>query len=614
MRVSISRRNFLKTAALVGGSLLLPSALVACVTKSAPPAAPPPVKRRVREVPAAFSPEPPRLDLKPFVDALPVPGSYTPDATRYPGTDYYEIEMVELEQKVHADLPATPCWGYGPATKVFGGFSASWPAGTIVATRNRPVKVKWANNLPDRHLLDPAIDTSIMPGTREVTAVTHVHGGEQPSASDGHPMAAYGVGKSAVFDYPNAQRGATIWYHDHALGATRLNVYAGLAGFYLIVDPAEEKRIAADPAFGVPQAPYDIGLAIQDRDFNTDGTLWYPTVSDNPDIHPHWVPEFFGSKVLVNGKVWPYLDVEPRRYRFRVLNGSQARFYNLSLSTGSEFQQISSDGGYLPAPVSMKSLLIAPGERCDIVIDFSSVPLGTKITLKNDANAPYPDGDPVDPETTGRVMEFRVSKELDGKVANKPLPAQLAEIPALPALSGIPVRSLFLNEVATDKGPTSVRLDNTPFDAEATEMPRVGSTEIWEIANTTGDTHPIHLHLVQFRVLDRQKFNAEKYAKVALAGKGAPYPSVKRYLSGKPRKPEPNEMGWKDTVKMHPEEVTRILVRFAPQDAPATVKAGENAYPFDPTLSSEGHPGYVWHCHILEHEENDMMRPLVVKA
>ncbi|HEY5477707.1 MAG TPA: multicopper oxidase, partial [Tepidiformaceae bacterium] len=554
--------------------------------------------------------------LKPFVQPLPIPPAYVSNQKAYPGTDYYEIQMAQVSQQVHPDLPATPVWGYGPASAAYGAFGVAWPAATFVHTRHRPAKVKWINNLPGEHLLDAAIDSTILPGEKKVTAVAHVHGGEQASGvSDGHPIEAFAPGSSKTADYPNRQRGATIWYHDHAVGLTRLNVYAGLAGFNIIVDPAEEAAIAANQKSGVPQAPYDMGLAIQDREFNVDGTLWYPTLGVNPKIHPEWRPEFFGSKIVVNGKVWPYLEVEPRRYRFRVLNGSQARFYDIALSNHATFHQIASDGGYLPAPVKMSNVLIAPGERCDLVLDFTGMKPGTTIVMTNTAPGPYPAGNKADPNTTGLIMQFRVATRLNAAIPNKPLPTALAKIPALPSsTSHIPVRPLFLNEVQGTDGPTKVLINDTGFmDKPATEKPRVGATEIWEIANTTADTHPMHLHLVQFRVLSRQKFDGAAYVKIAL-GTSAPYPSAKKFLKGSLRGPDANERGWKDTVKMNSNEVTRILVRFAPQDAPASVTPGVNAFPFDPTASGPGSPGYVWHCHMLENEENDMMRPLVIQA
>jgi FtsP/CotA-like multicopper oxidase with cupredoxin domain len=433
--------------------------------------------------------------------------------------------------------------------------------------------------------------------------------------SDGNPKDHFGPGESRVYNYANSQPGTTLWYHDHALGNTRLNVMAGLAGFYLLIDPAEDAAIvAANPGTALPTLPYMIGLAIQDRDFFADGSVDYPTVPDPGSGHFHWVPEYFANTACVNGKAMPYLDVEPRRYRFRVLNGSQARFYNLALTGGRSFTVLGSDGGYLAAPSVQTALLIAPGERYDVVIDFTGLADDTEIVMTNDAVAPYPSGTLFTDTRTDlvmNVMQFRVNLALDGGVPNLPLPATLSSVAPAVVPAGTLTRSLFLNEVATpDDVVLHVMLNNTPMLLSATEIPQVGATEVWEIANTTMDTHPIHLHLVQFRLLSRQAYRADAYRALALS---VDYlPPVKRYLTSGAtemgRTPRPQEAAWKDTILMHPGEVTRILVKFSPQDVAAV--PGTNSFDFDPTAD----PGYVWHCHILEHEENDMMRPLMVSS
>jgi FtsP/CotA-like multicopper oxidase with cupredoxin domain len=329
------------------------------------------------------------------------------------------------------------------------------------------------------------------------------------------------------------------------------------------------------------------------------------------------VPEYFANTACVNGKAMPYLDVEPRRYRFKVLNGSQARFYNLSLSNGANITVLGSDGGYLAAPVAVSSLLIAPGERYDVVIDFTGVANGTNIVMTNDAVGPFPSGTlftDARTDTFMNVMQFRVTLPLS-PVPNPPLPATLTPIAPAAVPAATPMRSLFLNEQAVIGGPYDdtverVMLCNREMLYPATELPQVGATEVWEIANTTMDTHPIHLHLVQFRVLNRQAFKSAPYHTVAM---NVPYfPPVTPFLTAGAtmmgRVPRAQESAWKDTVLMHPGEVTRLLVKFAPQDAVAV--PGTNSFGFDPTVD----PGYVWHCHILEHEENDMMRPMVPKA
>jgi FtsP/CotA-like multicopper oxidase with cupredoxin domain len=503
-------------------------------------------------------------------------------------------------------------YGYGTSEA-----TASYPGPTIVVQKGHPISVRWTNNITGSHILEYAFDPTIPAAetTTGVPIVTHVHGGEQEPESDGTPMQWFTPGfaekghdwKHEVFHYANNQLPATIWYHDHAFGYTRHNVYAGLAGYYLITDPGNEPP-------DLPTAPYDMGLCIQDRMFTTDGQLWYPNVGETPE-RPVWIPEFFGDVMLVNGKVWPYLEVEPRKYRFRFLNGSQARFYSLSLVErvakvpGPAFYQIASDGGYLAEPVLLNDpanstsprLVFAPGERCDVVIDFSAYAPGTEFILKNTAKAPFPSGEAPDPQTVGQIMLFRV-KPLESP-DNSVIPAQLTTVNRLsnPTVT----RVMTLNEMQGQTGPTGALLNGMNFhDGGVTELPTLGTTEMWEIANLTGDTHPIHIHLVQFQLLNRQKFNAMKYQKafdaanpVLPAETYTPVP-VGPYLKGKPTPADPNERGWKDTYRMNPGEVTRILVRFAPQDE-------SPAFAFDATAE----PGYVWHCHILEHEENDMMRP-----
>ena len=551
------------------------------------------------------------LTLTKYLDPLPVPGAM-PTA----GPNYYEIGAWQIQQQLHSQLPPTTVYGYGTSQA-----TASYPGATIVARKGVPISIKWTNHLPATHLLEDDFDPTI-PRAQTTTGVpiaTHVHGAEVEPQSDGGPMTWFTAGfaetghdwTKQVLTYANNQLPATIWYHDHAFGYTRLNVYAGLAGFYVITDQAHE------PA-GLPSGRYDMGLAIQDRMFTTDGQLSYPDEGETPE-HPKWVPEFFGNVMLVNGKIWPYLNVEPRKYRFRILDGSNARFYSLALANrvtsapGPAFQQIATDGGYLARPVILNQpsnpasppLVMAPGERAEVVIDFSAYAPGTEFILRNTAKAPYPSGASADPQTTGQIMLFRVVPLLapDPSV----VPQTLANIPSLGSPTA--TRVMTLNEKPGETGPFAAYLNGMPFDAPVTERPTLGTTEMWEVVNLTSDTHPIHLHLVQFQLLNRQKLNVKKYAQ-AFAQANPELPSDTYvpvapgpYLKGNPAAPDPNERGWKDTYRMNPGEVTRILVCFAPQD-------GSPAFAFDATAA----PGYVWHCHILEHEENDMMRPYFLQA
>jgi spore coat protein A len=631
------------------------------------------------------------------VPQVPLPGNAIPKyqdplptfaGNRVDGTKDLTVTMEEFQQEVlpsasYAALPVpykagTYVWGYGIEEAGGNTFPPLYPAYTIEAQRGVPTTITYINNLVNPVLqqyltvdqtlhwadpVGPVGDPLVDPYTGPVPAVTHLHGGEVPSAFDGHPdswftpgLAQTGPGfVTDTYTYPNTQEAATLWFHDHALGMTRLNVYGGLAGFYLLRDPANE------PA-NLPSGQQEVEIVIQDRMFDTNGQWLFPDAPALNPEHPFWQPEFLGDTIVVNGKTWPYLDVEPRRYRFRFLNGSNARFYSMRLMDpvamlpGPPIWQIGTDGGLLDTPAMIgfpNELLIAPGERADVIIDFGALPPGTgpEFILYNSARAPFPKGAPVDPNTTGQIMKVRVvnpftppDNSYDPATA---LPGSLRpnnpiEVldPAVTAIQPDQVRQLTLNEVMGAGGPLEALLNNTKWDGTMsglpapgiTEMPRVGSTEVWEVINLTGDAHPIHLHLVQFQLLSRQRFQTNKYLKAydaafaggvynPAAGPPLPYdtpnadgavggnPAIGSFLQGKAIPPAANEMGWKDTVIMYPGEVTRIVVRWAPQDVPAGgVIPGDNAFPFDPTVG----PGYVWHCHILDHEDNEMMRPYTV--
>jgi FtsP/CotA-like multicopper oxidase with cupredoxin domain len=600
------------------------------------------------------------LTLPKYVNQLVKPPVYKPSFVKKhprkikkgncPKGPLYFVDISEFTQQVlPKGYPQTKVWGYGglivdPKTGKIK-YSRSAPGATFEAVRGIPVAVKWRNRLKGKHpfAVDPTLHwanpnnmpmeppkpwPAFPPGfpkmQKPVPVVTHLHGGEVPSTFDGHPDAwftcnhKYGPAyKTALYTYPNEQQPTTLWYHDHALGITRLNVYAGLAGFYLLRDIEQGKHgyFSLDKRLNLPSGKYEIPLVIQDRTFHTDGSLLFNSDGINPDIHPYWIPEFFGDTIIVNGTVWPNLNVERRQYRFRVLNGSNARFYNLKMSNGMEFLQIGSDGGYLSSPVELTSLLLAPAERADILVDFSNIPPGTSLRLLNDANAPYPDGEPADPNTVGQIMQFTVPSNASEPVDPIQLPCILNCLPQL--TPDAPKRILTLNEVMGENGPVVVLLNGQLWSAPLSERPRVGSTEEWLIVNLTADTHPIHLHLVQFQLLNRQDIDADIYRIKWEELNGMPplnHPTevlpVEPYLTSEPIAPDENEMGWKDTVRMNPNQVTRILVRFAPQDIPSCQSIpGENKYPFDPTSG----PGYVWHCHILDHEDNEMMRPYKVK-
>jgi FtsP/CotA-like multicopper oxidase with cupredoxin domain len=465
------------------------------------------------------------------------------------------------------------------------------------------ITIAWRNEL-DRAFLpnDSTLMGAVMPG-EAVPIVPHLHGGENHPQFDGTPLQWFTKSGAtgphfitSTYTYYNEQRPSMVWYHDHALGNTRTNVYAGLAGLYLIRDDQDTGE-RGNP-LGLPAGPYEIPIVLQDKTFNTDGSLVYPTQGVT-SYHPEWVPEFFGDVAVVNAKVWPFLDVEPRRYRLRIVNGSQARFYNLQFVNETSgrplpFTQIGADGGLLRAPAPMTALLIAPGERADLIVDFAGQ-RNRSFIVTNNARAPYPIGSRA---TLSQLLKIRVGRGLTG--TDDTLPADSLTLPSLPALPPPSLtRVQHLSETldpVTD-APIHLNVEDRPYLDEQTGRPDVttrpaaGAVEDWLLVNTTADTHPIHLHLVTFEVIDRRPFDVAAYdpAVRTISYTGAAIPAP------------PNENGRKDTVQAHPGQVTRIRARFELPD--------EGSIVLPPGVSN---PQYVWHCHILEHEENDMMRAFEV--
>ena len=580
----LSRRDFLKLSLASGAALALSAKL-----------------GRREAFAAAGTP-----NIAKFTNRLvhPIPKLTPTSNPIFPNADYYELPMSAGTHTFHNQL--------GPSSTLrYGGMPYLGP--TIEAQRGRPTIVKFINNLPlteAEHPLalsiDPTVpDPMMYPGLAGGRTTPHLHGGFTAPQFDGHPHSWFNANgergshyaslpgaaaNEAIYQFSNEQFAAPLWYHDHAMGITRLNVYAGLAGLYLLRD-------AAELALNLPSGEYEVPLVLQDKQFTATGQMFYPTASGVPFPYPHpiWVPEFFGDTPVVNAVAYPFLDVEPRRYRLRFYNGSQARFYNLKFSTAKNinlpFWVIGMEQSLLPAPVKKTTFLLAPGERVDIIIDFAALPKGTLVTLKNDAKAPYPGGQGGD---VSQVMQFQVTKKLTGADTTTP-PANLT-LPAVPRLSptpGAPMREIVMKETMDmiTGVPTDVRLNGKWFDEPVDENPRVGDTEIWQFVNLTVDAHPMHMHLVQFQVYDRQPFNAALYAADWMAGIAGP---VGNYVTGPAVPPPPEEMGWKDTVKSMPGEITRVIAKF--DVPPLTVLPAE----------------YVYHCHILEHEENEMMRPFMV--
>ncbi len=504
--------------------------------------------QQMHHMPHAAPPATPNLDpstLARFVDPLPIPPIAVPAGMRAApdgsgqSVPHYRIAMRAITAKLHRDLPPTPLWSYG----------CSFPGLTIDTSSGEGQLIEWANELPPTHFLP--IDHTLhgaeksLPDSR---GIVHLHGGRTPASSDGYPEDWYPTGQSRTYYYPNQQDSALLWYHDHAMGINRLNIYSGLVGLYIVRD-------AVEGALNLPSGKYEIPIVLMDRDLKPDGRLSYPV---SPDPERPWVPEVFGEAHLVNGKLFPYLDVEPRLYRFRILNAANGRFYRLSLSDGGQFQQIASDQGLLSAPVSLKYLQLAPGERADIVIDFSTA-RGAQLLMRSE---------PFD------LLQFRVGASPVSDSSS--LPATLRPVARIPESAATLTRRLTLDEnlnlVSESMG---MLLNKTPWHAPITEKPVLNTTEIWELVNLTDDVHPIHLHMVRFQILDRRPFDAFDYLT-----------ANKLRYTGPPMQPDPNELGWKDTARVNAHTVTRIIVPFT------------------------GYPGrYVWHCHILEHEDNEMMRP-----
>ncbi len=404
------------------------------------------------------------------------------------------------------------------------------------------------------------------------------------------------------------------------MGATRFKPYLGLAGAYLLVDNVDNGKKIMGQNVPSGYGKYHLPIVLQDKTFNADGTLFYPTEGVTP-THPQWVPEFFGDTPVINGTAYPYLDVQPRRYRLRFLNGSQARFYNLHFrlnGTNLRFWVIGSEGGLLPEPAQKTGLVISPGERFDVIIDFKGIPLGSEIMMTNDALAPWPNGDPVDlPE----LMLIRVNTRVPAGDPDRTVPPTRLKLPVVPSLyisASTPKRDIVLRETMDPvlDEPLEVRLNGYAFMDEVTEKVRAGSTEVWNFINLTEDAHPMHMHLVQFKVLNRQRFDVGRYiadwdAYVDSGRNPALKPVLDDYLIGSPEAPWTEERGYKDTVKAPPSMdptdnsysyVTRVAVRF---NLPAN-----SALDYDPVARSYGK--WVYHCHILEHEENEMMRPFEV--
>ena len=547
---------------------------------------------------------------------------------------------------------STTFWGYKGKDD-----QPTWPGKTFEVRSFEKTKVKWKNKLRDGfgsplpHLL--AVDESlhwcysihgyqnISIATDGVPLVPHLHGGHTSPESDGNPEYFEGLTDasrgpryvSSTYKYENSQSAGTLWYHDHALGITRLNVYAGLAGMYIIRDDKDTGQI--DNPLNLPAAPYELGYVIQDKMFTENGDLFFPAYSGDPAWDdfivgegatppipggPSALAEFFGDHIVVNGKIWPKASVEPRHYRVRLLNACDSRFLRLRLravpsgaidfsnaSSPLPFYIIGTDQGLLAKTVSITEIDIMPGERQDLVIDFSQVALGSRIIVENIlGDAPF-GGDLPAPEDlftnrrTDRIMAFDVELAFDQQRADNFSPLIDGYIPNSKPVDKI--RKLALFEGKDEYGRLMPMLGTAEpvvdvagnivtgsmtWAQPITENPALGTTEIWEIYNATGDAHPIHVHLVHFDILDRSNFTADVIEQPVVQHNGAVGIGFRleniAIDSTSTTPASPAENGPKDMVMALPGQVTRIKMTFD--------KAGR----------------YVWHCHILSHEDHEMMR------
>ncbi|KAL5763329.1 hypothetical protein ACOSP7_019593 [Xanthoceras sorbifolium] len=538
--------------------------------------------------------------LKMFVDEL-------PDMPRIQAFDVVngvskpkslEIGMFKKYWKFHRDLPPTPVFAYGTSQH-----TATVPGPTIEALYGVDTYVTWQNHLPSEHILpwDPTIPTAIPSTKKGIPTVVHLHGGIHQSDSDGNSNSWFTAGfkergptwTKATYHYPNMQQPGNLWYHDHAMGLTRVNLLAGLSGAYII------RHHEVEAPLGLPNGDYEFDrpLVIFDRSFLKDGSIYMNSTGNNPNIHPQWQPEYFGDAIIVNGKAWPRMIVRRRRYRFRIINASNARFFRFFFTNGLDFIHVASDSAYLGRPVMTNETLLAPSEIADVVIDFSRSKSDFAI-LANNAPYPYPSGDSVN-KANGRVMKFIIRRKRE--VDTWRVPSNLIKYPSPALSSASSTRYIAMYEYtsATDE-PTHLYINGKSYDEPVTETPKAGTSEVWNVINLTEDNHPLHIHLGLFVVMDQTALvNVEKFKACMTSFNDAIKCQIGRYARGKRLEVPAHEKGWKNVYKMTPGYVTKILVRFSYIHSNAS-------YRFDATAE----PGYIYHCHILDHEDNVMMRPL----
>jgi len=586
--VGITRRQFL--VAGVGGGLAW--GLASCN----PPYRPPHDHDQPTVIRLPFEAKSPTLE--PFVDPLPIPPRRPLGGT---------IRMAEAQHRFHRDLPFARSWGYDGQTHL---------GPTLEARVDERTETTFVNAL-GTHVMGPDIDSTLSGVSEEdrlrpPTSV-HLHGAPNEPRFDGHPMATFRPGHEVSYIFNNAMPACTLWYHDHAMGTTRLGVYSGLAGQYWVRD-AWDTGLPDNP-LGLPAGDHELPLSICDKLFYDNGSLRYQgTQLVGRD---HWAGGLCGDVILVNGKAWPYLEVDRGVYRFRILNATQLNDYRLTLSNGMPFWVIGSDGGLLDAPVLVAELDVSCGERYDILIDFGELRPGERVVLKNTMQIAWA-GQLVGATQVPEVMQF-VAKEAQGPyrwVPNR-LRGGFRRPPALPAietpahvrpmtlLTQVDLRRLRLLTTLV------MSMNNLRFDDPGYDIPQQGTTERWDLINADvlGQVHAMHLHLIQFRVVGRHDLDRRRYNRDhPLPPLGQRWsPPADDYLIGPLKPPAPYEAGWKDTVRCPPNTVTHVVVRWPTRDE----LGFDPDAPYDTPMGDQER-GYVWHCHLLDHEDHEMMLRLRV--
>jgi spore coat protein A, manganese oxidase len=592
-----TRREFIKRAALGGAGLAVGGTLLNNGRAQAASRA-----RAASVTPA----------LTPYMDQMPTLVDNVIDAT---GGGPVNLTTELITRKLHSQLPATTLFGYlrqgGPGA---GDTGASYLGPVIVAKYKVPVAANYTNNLQptdfEKVFTNGGSSYMQFNTVGGVRILTHLHGAIDSGDSDGNPFAnpdAFAYHTTQTATYPNEQAATLSWYHDHLLGDTRMNVVGGLAGGYLLRDPFDSGN---NPL--LPNGAFELPMVVQDRMFNPDGSLLYPVAPAS--TNGPWIGEYFGDVMMVNGKIWPTLAVQPAVYRFRLLNGCNARILGLRIARANDqtipMTIIGTEGGLLPLnPVAVTRMVLAPAERFDLICDFRNY-AGQTLFMKN-TNPPSPVSTPAPPLTT--VMRFTVSEGTPsgsvppaGSLTDPLVNDAVAALTALgpPLLSGgtkVPGRMITLNEIGADTPAWRLNLNAGPYGGpdSVTETLKWNDIEDWYFVNFTADTHPMHTHLFSFRVMGRYNFDAKGYAAAFGGPNGVPQKDVATlapYLKSKLMPPDPTETGLKETVKTNPGQVTVVRAKFIPP----------------PGLGSTTQK-YVHHCHIVEHEDNDMMERVLVQ-